>query len=114
MRGPQAETHCSAQGGAVDFRHEDDYRFRCGLVEFDRGCVGDVADIAREFDHGYLHPETYPQERDIVGSGPMSSFDHPFSAPDAKPARNKDSLGRAEFVPGFVEFHRGFGLGRFF
>src|SRR5262245_62656088 len=42
--------------------HQPDHRFRGG-AELGRVCFFDAAEIARRFDHGYLHPKAYSEIR---------------------------------------------------
>lgn len=54
----ETETHCSAEGGLVDFGHEDDEWVGTLFVQLDGRCTSDTAYVTSEFDDGDLHAET--------------------------------------------------------
>ena len=61
-----------------------------------------------------MHPEADAQVRDFILASPAGSLDHALSAASAEPAGDENALRGAEFMPGFMEFRRGFGLCRVF
>ncbi len=99
---PETETHGAAEGGFVDFGHEDDDGVGGALVEFDGGGVRDVAYVAGVFDDGELHAETDSEIGGFVLAGPVGRGDHAFGASMPETAWNEDSVGGADFVPSFV------------
>ena len=48
--------------------------------------------MAGEFDHGHLHAETNPEERNVVHAGVFDRLDHAFGAALAETARNQDGI----------------------
>ena len=98
-----AQTHRAAEiGRFVALLHgaravlplgdEGDHGVRGVGLEFGRVGAAQAADVAGEFDHGHLHAETNPEERNVVHAGVFDRLDHAFGAALAETARNQDGV----------------------
>ena len=98
----ETQTHGAAHLSLVDLGHEDDDLVFGVAVEFLRGGLREMHDVAGEFDDGYLHAEADTQEGRVVLAGPLGCGDHALGAAVAETAGHENAVGALDFGPGRV------------
>jgi hypothetical protein len=84
-------------------RHEDNDRVRGVSRDLDRVGIGETKFRAGVFDDGNLHAETDTKVGGFGGTGPAGGSDHTFRTTDTETARDENTVGGADVVPGLVE-----------
>lgn len=117
--GALTKTHGAPHVGPGDLRHKNDERRGGRFVELGRLGVGDSNHVTGKLNSSNLKSKANSQEGDLVFTGPLGSGNLSLDSSGAEAAGHQNTVGRADGLPGVMEFdgidglHFGFEISSF-
>lgn len=100
--GARSKAHSTAKVDLVDLRHRDDNRVRGALIELNRACTSNTANIAGILNDSSLHAKADTKVGLALGTSPVGSSNHTLGTTGSKSTRDKDTISCANLMPGLM------------